>query len=71
MNHQELYDVKTDPGEQNNVVAEHPAIAAAMRTAYDEWWKEVLPCLENEHAIGSKVNPFKERFRKQFGGGPS
>jgi arylsulfatase len=27
--------------------------------------------LVNETAIGPKVNPFKERYWKQFGGGPS
>jgi arylsulfatase len=70
VNNKELYDLKTDPGETKNVIAEHPALVAAMRTAYEEWWKEVLPCLENETAVGPKVNPFKERFWKQFGGGP-
>jgi arylsulfatase len=25
----------------------------------------------NEDAVGPKVNPFKERYWKQFGGGPA
>ncbi len=41
-----------------------------MRRAYDAWWEEVLPLMVNEDAVGPKVNPFKERYWKQFGGGP-
>lgn len=70
VNNAELYDLKTDPGETKNVIAEHPEVAADLRAAYDRWWTEVLPCLENEDAVGPKVNPFKERYWQQFGGGP-
>jgi arylsulfatase len=66
-----LYDVQSDPGETRNVIAEHPQVVAAMRAAYDRWWAEVLPALENENAVGPKVNPFKALYRKQFGGGPA
>jgi arylsulfatase len=67
----ELYDLKDDPGETKNIAAEHPEIVREMEPAYDRWWQEVLPCLENEDAVGPKVNPFKELYWKQFGGGPS
>jgi hypothetical protein len=30
----------------------------------------VLPRLENENATPPNINPFKERYWKQFGGGP-
>ena len=43
----------------------------AMRAAYDQWWNEVLPALENENAVGPKVNPFKEAYWKQFGNRPA
>jgi arylsulfatase A-like enzyme len=39
----ELYDLKTDPGQQRNVAAEHAAVAQKMRTHYDGWWAEVGP----------------------------
>jgi arylsulfatase A-like enzyme len=71
VNNTELYDVKADPGETKNVIAGHPQVVAAMRAAYDRWWAEVLPALENENAVGPKVNPFKELYWKQFGGGPA
>jgi arylsulfatase len=70
VNNVELYDVKKDPGETTNVLADHPQEVAAMRAAYDQWWTEVLPALENENAVGPKINPFKELYWKQFGGGP-
>ncbi len=70
VNNQELYDIQADPGETKNVAEEHADVVAAMRAAYDEWWEEVLPALENEDVVGPKVNPFKERYWRQFGGGP-
>ena len=70
VNNAELYDLKIDPGETTNVIEQHPEIVARLRAAYDEWWSEVLPRLENEDAIGPKINPFKALYWKQFGGGP-
>jgi arylsulfatase len=70
VNNIELYDLKVDPGETRNVISEHADVVARMRGAYDQWWSEILPALENENAVGPKVNPFKEAYWKQFGGGP-
>jgi len=67
----ELYDLQEDPGEKKDVAAEHPEVVKEMSAAYDKWWDEVLPCLENEDAVGPAVNPFKELYWKQFGGGPA
>jgi arylsulfatase len=65
-----LYDLKNDPGEKVNVIAQHPEMAATLRQAYDAWWESVQPMLVNESAVGPKVNPFKALYWKQFGGGP-
>jgi arylsulfatase len=70
VNNAELYDLQADPGEAKNVLAEHPEAAAKLRAAYEQWWTEVQPLLVNEDAVGPKMNPFKERYWKQFGGGP-
>ena len=70
VNNAELYDIINDPGETTNIIDQHPDVAAKLRAAYDRWWDEVLPCMVNEDAIGPKVNPFKERYWWQFGGGP-
>ena len=69
VNNSELYDLKTDLDEKQNVIANYPGVVKKMRSVYDQWWKEILPALENENAVGPKVNPFKERYWKQFGGG--
>jgi arylsulfatase A-like enzyme len=71
VNDTELYDLKTDPGETRNTISEHPEVVVKMRAAYNRWWNEILPALENENAIGPKVNPFKELYWQQFGGGPA
>jgi len=70
VNNAELYDLKADPGETKNVIAEHADVVASLRAAYDRWWDEILPLLVNENAVGPKINPMKELYWKQFGGGP-
>jgi arylsulfatase len=67
VNNAELYDLKDDPGEKRNLIETNAAIAQKLRTAYDQWWSEILPALENENAVGPKENPFKELYWKQFG----
>ena len=67
VNNSELYDLAVDPGQMMNVITEHVEVVAKMRVAYDQWWSEILPALENEDAVGPAVNPFKELYWKQFG----
>ncbi|MEI9898761.1 MAG: arylsulfatase [Chthoniobacter sp.] len=71
VNHIELYDLQTDPGQTKNVLGEHPEETEKLRSAYDRWWNEIQPDLVNENAVTPKVNAFKERYGKQFGGGPA
>jgi arylsulfatase A-like enzyme len=66
----QLFDVKADPGETNDVATSHPDVVKELDAAYDNWWESVQPQLVNENAVGPKVNPFKELYWKQFGGGP-
>lgn len=70
VNNAELYDLPADPGEKTNVIDAHPEVVAKLRAAYEQWWREVQPLLVNENAVGPKMNPFKELYWKQFGGGP-
>ena len=48
-------------------------IVVKLEKNFDAWWDEVRPCMENEEAyqIAPKINPFKEQYWKQFGGGPT
>jgi len=53
---QELYNIATDPGQQQNVADKHPDIVKAMRDHYERWWTEVEP-IANQPCyvhIGSK-----------------
>lgn len=43
VNGKELYNIKADPGQKNNVIADHPEQAAEMRAFYDAWWAELEP----------------------------
>ena len=72
VNNDELYDLKADPGEKTNVIAQHPEVVAKLRAAYDQWWTEVQPLLVNENVTNApSINPFQELYYKQFGGSPT
>jgi hypothetical protein len=70
VNNIELYDLQADPGETKNVIAEHPDVVTNLRAVYDQWWIDVQPLLVNENVVGPKMNPFKQLYWAQFGGGP-
>ncbi|MEP6672803.1 MAG: arylsulfatase [Chthoniobacter sp.] len=71
VNNAELYDLQDDPSQMKNVLSSHAGEAGKLRSAYDRWWEDIQPDLVNENAVGPKVNAFKERYWKQFGGGPA
>jgi arylsulfatase B len=43
VNGRELYAIKTDPGQQQDVANDHPQQVAKMRAFYDAWWAELEP----------------------------
>ena len=61
----ELYDLKADPGQTTDLATQRPEPMKRMEAAYDEWWKEVLPLLDNEDATPPAVAPYKELWEKQ------
>lgn len=67
----ELYDVTADPGESNNLASRLPDVVQKLAAEYDTWWSSLKPHLVNERATGPRLNPFKEQYWKQFGGGPT
>jgi len=70
----ELYNLKDDPAQQTDLVAQQPKVVTKLETYYDQWWADVLPRLENEAAAATapQVNPFRELYWKQYGGpGPN
>lgn len=63
----ELYDLKTDIGQQTDISAEQPEVVKQLKAAYDKWWDDTLPMLVNEDAPLAKENPFKTLYLQQFG----
>ncbi len=37
----ELYDIIEDPGQQNNIIEQHPEVAERLSGEYDLWWNEI------------------------------
>ena len=63
----QLYDLKSDPGEQQDVAAAQPETVRELETAYDAWWTSVQPQLVNEDAPVPAENSFRTLYRQQFG----
>ncbi len=68
----QLFDVIADPGQEQNIAEQHPDVVQQLSAKYDEWWASLKGQYDvNEAAIGPKLNPFAEKYWKQFGGGPT
>ncbi|MFK7908981.1 MAG: arylsulfatase [Akkermansiaceae bacterium] len=50
-NGKELYDIKKDPGQKNNIAADHPKVVERLTKFYDAWWDELLPTFKQDTAI--------------------
>jgi arylsulfatase A-like enzyme len=69
-----LFDLKSDPGEKTNLAGKEVDVVARLNRAYDRWWDEVRPCMENERAYltAPSTPPFVAEYFKQFqGAGPN
>ncbi len=57
----ELYDILTDPGQENNVAGEHPEIVKRLLSAYEKWWTDVSWNADqyNYIKIGAIENPVR------------
>lgn len=65
----QLFDIRSDPGEQANVATQNAGVVQDLDAKYAAWWASLPPYLVNENVVGPKVNPFKALYRQQFGGG--
>jgi arylsulfatase A-like enzyme len=55
----ELYDVKADRAQKNDLAAKHPDITKKMKDHYEKWWTDLEPLSGKFVAttIGSKIQP--------------
>jgi arylsulfatase B len=51
INGQELYDIKEDPGQKNDVAGDHPQVVQRLRAFYEKWWAELEPTFKQDCAI--------------------
>jgi hypothetical protein len=52
----ELYNIADDPGQKRNVIEKYPDIAAALRSHYARWIKEITPLQEEINTISVGVD---------------
>ncbi len=51
INGTELYDIKLDPSQKNDVSAQHPEVVENLRAEHENWWDEVEPSMHKYNAI--------------------
>lgn len=56
VNQNELYDVKADPGQENDVAGDHPDVVSELRAAYEGWWTSLSPVFDEYVRIGVDVS---------------
>jgi len=60
VNGRELYDIKADPGQKNDIADGQPQVVEKLRKAYEDWWADVSQRFDEycETILGSdKQNP--------------
>ena len=55
----ELYDIRRDPGQRNDIAIEHPKQVARLRDWYENWWAELEPTFKRTSKVyvGSPETP--------------
>jgi len=59
VNGEELYDITEDPGQENDVSADHPDVMKALRADYEKWWASLEPSFDTvvRFDLGGAQNP--------------
>ena len=52
MDGQRLYDIKADPTQSRDVAMNHPDVVKELRAAYEPWWPQVKPRIDEPVRIG-------------------
>lgn len=69
VNNTNLYDLKKDPGQTQNIIKEHPDQVKVMKASYESWWHEVMPFMVNEDAKRETVRPYHVWYEAQIKSG--
>ncbi len=65
----QLYDMLADPSQTTDIAADHPAVVADMKAAYEVFWQEAKPLMINEDAPMSPTRPFHVWYEEQIAAG--
>ncbi len=59
INGEELYDIRSDPEQRDDIAAAHPAVVEELRGEYEAWWDIVSTRFDDDPAIiiGSEHEP--------------
>ena len=51
INGKELYDIKADPGQENNLATNHPKVVERLSDFYENWWADLEPTFSQDTPI--------------------
>ena len=51
INGKELYDIKKDPSQANDIAAQNSEVVARLTQFYENWWQELLPTFKEDASI--------------------
>ena len=59
INGEELYHIAKDPGQKNDLAANHPEMVTELRSAYENWWGELEPTFADypRTVLGAEASP--------------
>ena len=59
INGAELYDLKADPAQQNDVATEHTDVVGQLRGDYEDWWRSLSTAFDEDVriAVGTEHEP--------------
>ncbi len=60
-----LYDMENDPGQTQDVAADHPKLVAEMKQAYEAFWDEVRPLMINDGVPLAEERPYHVEYWAQ------
>lgn len=64
INGQELYNINKDPGQTNDVAADHPEVEARLQESYNKWWALLMEQKVNERYAYIKAGtPYENPVR--------
>lgn len=46
INKEELYDIRLDPGQVNDIAVQNPEMVTKLQNAYEKYWSDILPFTE-------------------------